>query len=204
MATGDLKEALKRLVAPAAISPFALVRKARVVATHDSGGTANAANACYSIDVQPLKAAGDTDEDWPVIRDVELPLLWAGQNRGVFGLPAVGAVVRLGFYEADPGRPYIEAAIADGLVVPNHPAGSLLIQHSTGTAIEITAEGKVIIASVVGVDVVAGTGVPGRVATEAWVHQVFDLHTHPSPAGTTSPPTPTPHAGLSHARLSHD
>lgn len=199
MATDSLNQALER-IARRDTSPYATARRARVVGLNQSAGLVDALNARYSVDVQLLNGDGSVDENWPQIRDVALPVIWAGNQRGIFALPQLGSVVRMGFYEADPSQPYIDAVLADGHTIPPHPVNSILIQHGLGTLIEISAAGKITIQSSTGVDIIGGPGLTSRVATEAWVHQVFDVHVH---ASDGLPPTPAIHAGLSHARVSH-
>src|SRR5690606_8620283 len=88
--------------------------RARVVKVHEKGGRIGAFNRRYSVDVQPLLPDGSDDPEAPVIPDVEIPTLWAGPGRGVFALPVVGSIVRLGWYYHDPAHPYIDAILGDG------------------------------------------------------------------------------------------
>ncbi|NUN13500.1 MAG: hypothetical protein HUU55_07680 [Myxococcales bacterium] len=202
MASG-LSEVVEQLLAAARPRelPWMMARKARVVAVHSGGGMVDAMNARYSVDVQPLTREGGVDAEMPVICDVELPVVWGGPGRGVYALPAIGTVVRLGFYWGDPSQPYIDAVLADGYVVPEHPLGSLIIQHGPGVKIEIQPTGKVVVSGV-GVELFAGDPQGGtrRIVTEDWVLALFDTHTHPTPAGASSPPTPAPHTGISQVK----
>lgn len=115
--------------------------KAKVVKVHETAGTIGDMNHYYSVDVQPLKSDGSIDAEAPVIPDVEIPVIWAGANRGIFCLPVVGSIVRVAFYYNDPAYPYVDAILGHGFSCPAHEVGSLIIQHSDGKRFEITASG---------------------------------------------------------------
>jgi hypothetical protein len=183
--------------------------KARVVKVHEAGGKIDAMRKVYSADVQPLKPDGSTDEGNPVIPDVEIPVVWAGAQRGIFCLPQVGAVVRLAYYYNDPAMPYIDAILGEGYAVPDHPLGSIIIQHSSGAKIEIGKDKKITIITDAKVQVTAADSINLKAAhislssdditfTEGGGHPlafadvikaVFDGHAHDCPhGGQTSPP----------------
>jgi hypothetical protein len=119
--------------------------RAKVVKVHESGGQVREDDHRYSVDVQPLKSDGSVDDSAPVIPDVEIPIWWAGPARGVFCLPVVGSIVRVGFYYYEPAYPYVDAILPQGFNIPEHPTGSLIIQHSDGKRFEITPTGEVLI-----------------------------------------------------------
>ena len=151
--------------------------KAKVVKVRESGGRVGAFQKLYSVDVQPLKPDGSIDADSPVIPDVELSPIWAGPQRGVFCLPVVGAIVRLGFYYKDPAFPFVDAVLADGFDIPDHALGSLIIQHSSGIRLEFTPDKRIVF--VEGEHPVAFADV---------VQAVFDSHTHSCSGGNTGAP----------------
>jgi phage baseplate assembly protein gpV len=115
--------------------------RAKVLKVHETAGTINDANHYYSVDVQPLKPDGSVDAETPVIPDVEIPVIWAGANRGIFCLPVVGAIVRVAYYYNDPAHPFVDAVLGNGFACPAHEVGSLIIQHSDGKRFEITTSG---------------------------------------------------------------
>ncbi|GAB6100444.1 hypothetical protein JCM16358_23230 [Halanaerocella petrolearia] len=119
--------------------------KAKVVKVHESGGKVNEFDNLYSCDVQPLKKDGSVDEESPVIPDVEIPVVWAGDQRGVFCLPKKGTVCRIGFYYNDPAHPYLDAVLPQGYEIPDHAIDSIIIQHSEGIKIEITPKGEILV-----------------------------------------------------------
>ena len=144
--------------------------KAKVVAVHEQGGKVTDFQKLYSVDVQPLKPDGTIDDTQPVIPDVELPVVWAGPQRGIFCLPVKGAVVRLGYYYNDPSYPFVDAILADGFPVPDHPVGAFIIQQSASTSIEITSDGIIF--------------------TKSNGKRINLLsHTHPTPHGESGPPS---------------
>ena len=121
--------------------------RAKVVKVHEAGGIVSDFDKRYSVDVQPLAKDGTEDATKPVIPDVAIPIIWAGPDRGLFCLPKVGAVVRVGFYYWDAALPYVDAILGDGYNVPAHPIDSLILQQSNGVKVVIEPSGKVIIKS---------------------------------------------------------
>lgn len=158
--------------------------RAKVVAVRPGSGPADADHPKPSLDVQPLRKDGAEDADWPVIPDVPVDVLWPGAGRGVFGLPPVGAVVRLGFEYRDPSRPFIAGFVADGYSVPDH-GGDLVLAHSDAVQIRVTAAGVI---EIRGMDIRLGTGAAALVRSTiaSWLNG----HTHLF-SGTGAVGTPT-------------
>ncbi len=144
-ATGNVKEQLKKLVREAIpeLNGFQFPMKAKVVKLYEAGGTVSDFNKRYSVDVQPLKIDGSIDEKIPVIPDVPIDILWAGNDRSVISLPPIGAIVRLEFYHWNPSMPYISGILADGYKIPSHPLGSFIIQQKNGVLICINPNGDI-------------------------------------------------------------
>lgn len=102
--------------------------RARVVrAGPTEAGKAESVQPRYAIDVQPILPDGGDNPEWPVLGDVELPVVWAGSKRGVYALPAVGSVVRIGFYHDDPSQPYVDAQLGYGHDVQAATPGEFVI-----------------------------------------------------------------------------
>lgn len=181
--------------------------KAKVVKVYEAAGKASEFNNLYACDVQPLKKDGAIDEYSPVIPDVEIPVIWGGPQRGIYALPEVGTIVRLGFYYHDPAQPYIDAILGVGYEMPEHLVGSLIIQQSTGIKIEINQLGEILIKSKEKItadseklfEVLAPIlyimeekneeGQTQPVALADIVKSVFDGHIHPVGSGFSGPPT---------------
>jgi len=143
-ALGELRTSLATLVRalfPSLGGPRGPIR-ARVTAVHEGGGASSELEPRYSVDVQPLAPDGSPDPDLPELPDVPLGVLWAGPGRGLFALPTVGAIVRVGFEYGDLGRPYIESCTAEGYDVPGHPQGRLVLMGG-GARIAIEADGTI-------------------------------------------------------------
>ncbi|MDR3561912.1 MAG: hypothetical protein P4N59_10825 [Negativicutes bacterium] len=160
--------------------------RAKVVKVHEDGGQVDDYNKLYSVDVQPLKPDGSVDESKPVIPDIEIPVLWGGPDRGVFCLPVVGGVVRVGFYYNDPAYPFIDAVLADGFSIPDHALGSLIIQMSTGVRIEIDKTGQIFLLTPQKV-MLGDADHPVTLADT--LKAAYDAHIHPTPSGPSGPPT---------------
>ncbi|WP_298563429.1 hypothetical protein [uncultured Phascolarctobacterium sp.] len=138
----DLMRKIVRSMFPE-MSGYQYPIKARVVKLHTAGGRVTEYNKRYSVDVQPLKQDGSVDATKPVIPDVPIDIIWAGNKRGIFCLPKCGTVVRIGFYHWDAAMPFVSAVLGDGYNVPEHPADSLVIQQADGTAVVIEPDGKI-------------------------------------------------------------
>lgn len=156
--SGDIKATLGELIRGIIpeLNGFQWPIKARVTKLHESGGRVGEFQKIYSVDVQPLKADGSRDEEKPEIPDIPIDILWAGPKRGVLSLPPVGAIVRVEFYYWDPSQPYVSAILADGYSVPDHPAGSFIIQQKEGVFIQIKPSGDMEIETQENIKIKAG------------------------------------------------
>lgn len=148
--TGELKKLLEKIIRamfPELSNGYQFPIRAKVVKVHEGGGTVSDYDKRYSVDVQPLTKDGTADPTKPVIPDVAIPVIWAGPNRGLFCLPKVGAIVRVGFYYWDAALPYVDAVLGDGYNVPAHPVDGLILQQSNGVKVVIEKSGKVLVQS---------------------------------------------------------
>jgi len=133
MKSADLKALLKRvveLVMPNLRSYYRVVRKAKVVKTYASNGK-------YWADVQPLRNDESVDPDEPVIPKVEIPILWAGPNRGVVCPPEKGTYCDLEYYDGDPDYPRISNFRWHEKKAPKVEVGGFIIQRMPGVFIKI-------------------------------------------------------------------
>lgn len=138
----DLMRKIVRSMFPE-MSGYQYPIKARVAKLHTAGGRVTEYNKRYSVDVQPLKQDGSVDATKPVIPDVPIDIIWAGNKRGILCLPPVGAIVRVEFYYWDAAMPFVSAVLGDEYNVPEHPGDSLVIQQADGTAVVIEPDGKI-------------------------------------------------------------
>lgn len=116
---------------------YRIVRKARIVASYDSDGK-------YWADVQPLRNDDTADPKEPIIAKVEIPILWAGPNRGVVCPPLKGTLCDLEYYDGDPNFPRISNFRWQENGAPACEVGAFIIQHSDGTYIKIDADKNLI------------------------------------------------------------
>ena len=112
---------------------MALPRRAKVTAVKPAGGA-------YVCSVQAVKADGRPDAAAPVIPDVEIPVLWAGPNRGLVCPPQEGEFCDLGFYDGDPNSPFIMSFRPNG-AAPAADLDGLTVQHSPGIAFGFRPDG---------------------------------------------------------------
>jgi len=82
--------------------------RARAVKQYRTGGD-------NFLDAEVLNADGDVDENWPLIQKIEVPCFMSlGEGTGVFYEIAKGTIIRVGFYDGDRHRPYLDAVIGAG------------------------------------------------------------------------------------------
>jgi len=139
MKSTDLKALLKRvveLVMPDLRSYYRVVRKAVIVKTYASDGR-------YWADVQPLRNDESVDGNEPVIPKVEIPIIWAGPNRGIVCPPVAGAFCDLEYYDGDPDYPRISNFRWHGQDAPVCAAGALIIQRGEGVYLMVDAENNI-------------------------------------------------------------
>jgi hypothetical protein len=130
----ELKTLLKRvieIVMPNLRAYYRVVRKAKIVATYP------AEDGRYWADVQPLRNDDSVDENEPIIPRVEIPVMWAGPNRGVVCPPLVDSLCDLEYYDGDPNFPRISNFRWAGNGAPACEVGAYVIHHSDGTYIKI-------------------------------------------------------------------
>lgn len=152
MGATDLRSLLKRvveLVMPDLRAYYRVPRKGKVVATYASDGR-------YWADVQPLLNNETVDEDEPVIRQVEIPILWGGPERGVVCPPTVGTLCDITYYDGDPDYPRISNFRWQGNTAPSAEVGAFIIQADPGTYIKIDSARKIIQITPTDVEVEAG------------------------------------------------
>jgi hypothetical protein len=97
----------------------------------------------YAVDVQPLTPAGEPHPIAPILRGLPLPVTAAGQGRGIFGFPDLGARVLYAFAYGLPSHPQILAVYPQGQAVPAVRPGELLIQQADGAFLRFDRKGNV-------------------------------------------------------------
>jgi hypothetical protein len=97
----------------------------------------------YAVDVQPLTPPGEPDPEAPVLRGLPLPVTAAGNGRGVYGFPDIGARVLYAFAYGLPSHPCILAVYPQGQAVPAIRPGELLIQPRDGAFLRFDGRGNV-------------------------------------------------------------
>jgi hypothetical protein len=148
--TRDLKDSLAKLVAACVPSTQRMPGPvlAKVTKARDGAGQMSELEPRYSVDVQVLAPDGTNDGDWPVLPDVEIPVQWAGPDQGVYCVPAVDAVVRIGFEYGDVNRPYVESITGRGYGAPAHPVGAWIVRKGD-SRIAITVDRNAEISGVI-------------------------------------------------------
>ena len=189
----SLKKLLKaavEAVMPDLRQSMRLPRRAVVTAVKAAGGA-------YVCSVQAVLNDGRPDPKAPVIPDVEIPVMWAGPNRGVVCPPTVGEFCDLGFYDGDSNSPFITNFRPNGQA-PAAEEGAFMIQHGAdvrfgfkpdgtfvvqASKVEVTATETVIIkgASRITLDA-PEIELKGRVTAANGIHSDKDITTNGSVA----------------------
>ena len=99
-----LREDFKRLIEAVGPAIYALPVRAKVLRQN---------NDDYTIDVEVLGADDAPDDNWPTLERIEIPKLMCSTdgNSGAYFAKESGCLVRVGFYEGDRNRPYLDAVI---------------------------------------------------------------------------------------------
>lgn len=120
--------------------------KGKVTAVHGDAGKVGVSSGerRYSVDIKPLHPDGSDDKARPSLKDVPLDVPWSGDKRGVFALPKVGALVRVGFYGGSSAHPYIDGILPDGSAVPAVEQEQYLIQLNDQMTMLLEREGLTI------------------------------------------------------------
>ena len=117
---------------------YRVTRKAKVVATYAAEG------GRYYADVQPLRNDETVDDAEPVVPKVEIPVLWAGHNRGVVCPPAVGVHCDLSYYDGDPNYPHISNFRWHGMGAPEAALDEFVIQLEPGVEFRIDRQKQIV------------------------------------------------------------
>ena len=110
----NFKRLLIRLL-PEILSAYHMPRLARVVAVNDSpeaGGIGYEFRPRYAVDVELLDTDFNPVPESGVFEAVPLPVSFAGQGRGFWGIPEEGTLVILGFIQGAPNRPFIQNVLS--------------------------------------------------------------------------------------------
>ncbi len=87
----------------------------------------------FYCDVQPLNNDESIDEDKPVINHIEIPVMFAGPDRGIICQPVVGLICDITYFGGDENYPGISNLRYANNKVPNGVfPGELLIQKGPG------------------------------------------------------------------------
>lgn len=121
---------LIRSVFPELAQGTHLPMKGKVLAVHGEAGTPSVQGGprYYSVDIAPLQPDGTPDESRAPLKDVPLDVPFSGAQQGVFCLPTVGSLVRVGFYGGSAAHPYVDGILPDGHSVPEVPPNMLVLQ----------------------------------------------------------------------------
>ncbi|WP_257274262.1 hypothetical protein [Endozoicomonas sp. SESOKO4] len=93
-----------------------LARVENITDAPKDGGTCTMERPRFAVDIQPLNQHGDDYGE--LLRDVPVSTPYAGNERGLHGLPDPGAIVEYAFAFGRPDQPYIRNTLPVGLELP--------------------------------------------------------------------------------------
>jgi len=146
---------------------YRVTRKAKVVASYPATG------GRYYADVQPLRNDETVDDNEPVVPKVEIPVLWAGLNRGVVCPPVEGSHCDLSYYDGDPNYPRISNFRWHGQDAPEAALDEFVIQLEPGVEFRIDRKKQIITLTPENVIAEAGKDVQGK-AGKNWTINAGD------------------------------
>ncbi len=118
-------------------SYYRMTKKGKVVNVYATDGTN------YYCDVQLLKNDESEDENEAIIPKVEIPIMWAGNDRGIVAPPEVGVLCDVSYYDGDPNFPRVSNFRYQSQRVPDGvQPGELLIQKGIGNYFKMTRDGS--------------------------------------------------------------
>lgn len=150
MPDGNLQDTLRDLLRTMRIDlrgMYAFPIKGRVLRVYGSEGA-------YLCDVQPLRCNEETREAssqngsrqvGQPIRQVPILTVGGGASRGLYALPAIGAVVRVSFFEGDYNWPAVDAVLAPAS--PSVSGEDIAIYRDASTRVLLQADGTIRVTS---------------------------------------------------------
>lgn len=132
----DLLRKAIELLAPDLKTFYPTVRKGRIEKVYTTD------NSHFYCDVQTLNNDETVDTDKPVIYHVEIPVHFAGPDRGIICQPVEGLICDITFYDGDEDFPAISNFRYTNNKIPGnvHP-GELLIQKGPNNYTKFCADG---------------------------------------------------------------
>ena len=122
-----------------------LPRHCKVVSvreTPDDGKVSDKFRPYYAVDVQVLDDHGRPDKNYPVLKDVPLPVQSAGHESGVFSFPEDGTHVTVQFANGSPNSPFISNIMPTDKALPKVERGEYRVQQSKESFTRIDKDGS--------------------------------------------------------------
>lgn len=110
------------------------VRKGKIIKAYATGDK-------YYCDVEILKNDDTADENEPQINGVEIPVIWAGVNRGIICPPQADMLCDIEYYSGDPNYPRI-SNFRPNAKLPKAELDEFVLQQSPDTIFKIKADGS--------------------------------------------------------------
>jgi len=132
----ELKTVLIEILKEIHPHPISL-RKGKIIKTYTTDDK-------YVADVEVLLNNDNKDETFPIIASMEIPVIIAGNGRGIIAPPDVGALCDIDFYNGDINYPRI-SNFRTNKEMPKVEKGEMIIANSKDSYIKIKEKGEMII-----------------------------------------------------------
>jgi len=141
---GAIKRMVRRLF-PELTAGYHLPRFGQVVAVRETPGAGMICDDFrpgYAVDVQILDEQGRVDTNFPVFRDVILPVPVAGHEMGVYAYPEDGTWVEIAFAYGSPNCPFIRCILPHGRSLIPTERGEHRWQHNSASFQRVDKDGS--------------------------------------------------------------
>lgn len=133
---GQIFKNLIELIMPDLRKNYRVKRRARVIQSYMTDGYN------YYCDVRLLKNSGLVDESEPELTALEIPIIWAGEGKGIICPPEPGVICDVTYIDGDPNFPEISNFRYTNNHLPRSvKPGELIIQKGPGNYIKICNNG---------------------------------------------------------------
>lgn len=112
------------------------------VNSEENGTTSTWEDPAYSLDLQILDENLKVDSDYPVIEKVPFFVNGAGDKRGFFALPDVGAFAEVGFVYDNFKFPFVRSILPINFTLPALKKNDIKIYQSEGNFLEFSDQNQ--------------------------------------------------------------
>jgi hypothetical protein len=110
--------------------------------TPEDGNVLDKFRPYYAVNVQVLDDHGKPDKNYPVLKDVPLPVHSTGHESGSFSFPEDGTHLSLQFMNGSPNSPFVSNILPTDKALPKIERGEKCLQYSKESYTRIDKDGS--------------------------------------------------------------